>query len=167
MKTNKTEFATWRKKWAGKIHKHLNESLLSVFWKCSSWTATGNVIIGNEWWLKLTLWKQDPVLILHTVCFVGDNSAQICECVYLGVSQPQASHVANAVGFGVDGAEFLFDGAEISHQSIEIHILSLIQRLCTHRDIRMWDVEKRETQSDHNRAGEECVSFKINQITRE
>ncbi len=61
----------------------------------------------------------------------------ICECVYLGVGQPQASHAANAVGFGVDGAEFLLDGAEISHESIEIHVLPLIQRLCGHRDIRM------------------------------
>lgn len=54
----------------------------------------------------------------------------LCGCVYLGISQPQTGHAASAVRFGIDGAEFLFDGAEICHESIEIHVLPLIQRLC-------------------------------------
>lgn len=74
-------------------------------------------------------------------------------CVYLGVGQPQTSQTASAVGFGVDGAELLFDRAEISHERIEIHILPLVQRLCRHRDIRMWD-------KTTNRAREE-ICFKV------
>lgn len=56
--------------------------------------------------------------------------------MYLGVGQPQPSHTA-AVGFGVDGAEFLLNGAEIGHQSVQIHVLPLIQRLCrqTRQDV--------------------------------
>lgn len=72
-------------------------------------------------------------------------------CVYLGVGQPQTSQTASAVGFGVDGAELLFDRAEIGHERIEIHILPLVQRLCRHRDIRMWD-------KTTNRAREEICS---------
>lgn len=54
----------------------------------------------------------------------------LCGCVYLGISQPQTGHATSAVRLGVDGAEFLFDRAEISHESVKIHVLPLIQRLC-------------------------------------
>ena len=33
------------------------------------------------------------------------------------------------LGFAVDGAEFLFDGAEIGHEGVQVHVLALIQRL--------------------------------------
>lgn len=56
--------------------------------------------------------------------------------VYLGVGQPQASHAAasGAVRFGVDGAELLFDGAEVGHERVQVHVLALVQRLCGQRD---------------------------------
>lgn len=55
--------------------------------------------------------------------------------MHLGVSQPQASHAASAVGFGVNAAELLFNGAEVGHESIQVHILPLVQCLCTNTDI--------------------------------
>lgn len=44
--------------------------------------------------------------------------------VHLCVGQPQAGHAA--VGFTVDGAELLFNGGEISHESVQVHIFSLV-----------------------------------------
>lgn len=71
------------------------------------------------------------------------NPSQLQVCVYLGICQAQPSHAAAAVGFGVNGAELLFNGAEISHKSIKIHVLPLIQRLCTEtqtfQDVRLID----------------------------
>lgn len=57
------------------------------------------------------------------------------DCAYLGIGYAQTGHATRAVWFGVDSAEFLFDGAEVGHESIKIHILPLIQGLC--RDRRM------------------------------
>lgn len=59
--------------------------------------------------------------------------------MYLGVGETQTSHAAAAAAatrFGVDGAEFLFNGAEVGHEGVEIHVLPLIQRLCRRRDNR-------------------------------
>lgn len=64
------------------------------------------------------------------------------DCAYLGIGYAQTGHATRAVWFGVDGAEFLFDGAEVGHESIQIHILPLIQGLC--RDRRMWGRNKEE-----------------------
>lgn len=51
------------------------------------------------------------------------GTVRVC-VVHLCVGQPQAGHAA--VGFTVDGAELLFDGGEISHESIQVHVLSLV-----------------------------------------
>lgn len=58
---------------------------------------------------------------------------------HLGVGQAQASHAAGAVGLGVDGAELLFDGAEVCHESVQVHVLALIQRLCRRGHIDAWE----------------------------
>lgn len=64
------------------------------------------------------------------------------------MSQPQTSHAASTVVFGVDGAEFLFNWTEVGHEIIKVYILPLIQRLCRQQDVRQ----------DQNREAEEmCV----------
>lgn len=89
----------------------------------------------------MKIFRTKKVFGLHLTffyfCCVLLKKIHDMNCVYLGVGQPQTSQTASAVGFGVDGAELLFDRAEIGHERIEIHILPLVQRLCRHRDIRM------------------------------
>ncbi|TNN48014.1 hypothetical protein EYF80_041786 [Liparis tanakae] len=81
-------------------------------------------------------WRQkEGVCVI--VCVYGPNKTQIkrfLALAYLGVRQPQASHPAAAAAarLGVDGAQLLFDGAEVGHEGVQVHVLALVQRLCRH-----------------------------------
>lgn len=80
------------------------------------------------------------VLIILTESEVDSNGKlKVRKCVWLlsvhlGVSQAQSSHAAGTVRFGVDAAKFLFDGAEVGHERIQVHVLPLVQCLCANAD---------------------------------